>query len=637
MKIKQINNNLFTHTNIFNNKCIKYILFSFLMCGIVGYLGIDNYYDYVINGLKLLQNRGYDSAGITYIYNNDLITKKFSSTDINNSLHILEDAVHLNEESNIAIGHTRWATHGSINNINAHPHHDNENMFSIVHNGIIENFHSIKNKLLDEGYHFLSQTDTEIISVLLGKYYSLEKNVEKAIEQTVNELQGTWALVIVHKDFPDQIWFTRNGSPLLLGIDDQFVLIVSEQLAFNNYIKKYIIIENHDIISVKIKDSRIELQESLNRYAVQKKLKDDIVSKPDNYEHWTLKEIMEQPNSINRSINNGGRIADNTNVKLGGLDQHKSKLLECEHLIILGCGTSYYSGLWSTQIFKTLDIFTTIQSFDGAEFDIHDIPKKGKTCLILLSQSGETKDLHRCIQIAKDYELYTIGVVNVPDSLIARETDCGVYLNAGREVAVASTKSFTSQCIILSMIGIWFSQNRGTSIRKRKTIIDSIRSLPFQFQNTLKNEILRTFSDVLDKSTVFILGKGKEFAIAKEGALKIKEISYIHAEGYSSSALKHGPFALIENNLPVIILDIGEKYREKNRNVYEELKSRKARIIFITDEKSGLENEILVDKNEIFGGLLANVCIQLLTYYKAINKKINPDFPRNLAKVVSVE
>ncbi len=607
------------------------------MCGIVGYLGIDNYYDYVINGLKLLQNRGYDSAGLTYIYNNDLITNKFSSTHINNSLEILENSIHLNEESKIAIGHTRWATHGSINNINAHPHHDNQNMFSIVHNGIIENFHYIKNQLLDEGYHFLSQTDTEIISVLLGKYYSLEKNIEKAIELTVNELQGTWALVIVHKDFPDQIWFTRNGSPLLLGIDDQFVLIVSEQLAFNNYIKKYIIIENHDIISVKIKDSRIELQESLNRYAVQKKVKDDIVSKPENYEHWTLKEIMEQPSSINRSINNGGRIADNTNVKLGGLDQHKSKLLECEHLIILGCGTSYYSGLWSCEIFKILDIFTTIQIFDGAEFDIHDIPKKGKTCLILLSQSGETKDLHRCIQIAKDYELYTIGVVNVPDSLIARETDCGVYLNAGREIAVASTKSFTSQCIILSMIGIWFSQNRGTSIRKRKTIIDSIRSLPFQFQNTLKNELLRTFSDLLDKSTVFILGKGKEFAIAKEGALKIKEISYIHAEGYSSSALKHGPFALIENNLPVIILDIGEKYREKNRNVYEELKSRKARILFITDEKSGLENEILIDKNEIFGGLLANVCIQLLSYYKAINKKINPDFPRNLAKVVSVE
>tara|TARA_B100000035_G_scaffold311203_1_gene320354 strand:+ start:3960 stop:5783 length:1824 start_codon:yes stop_codon:yes gene_type:complete len=607
------------------------------MCGIVGYLGIENYYDYIINGLKLLQNRGYDSAGITYIYDNNLTTKKYSSSQISNSIELLENNIVLKQESSIAIGHTRWATHGTINNINAHPHHDNKDMFSIVHNGIIENFHFIKNDLLKEGYHFLSQTDTEVISVLLGKFYALENNIEKAIEKTVNKLQGTWALVIIHKDFPDQIWFTRNGSPLLLGIDDQFVLIVSEQLAFNNSIKKYIIIENHDIISVKIKDSRIELQESLNRYTVQKKLKDDIVSKPENYEHWTLKEIMEQPSSINRSINNGGRIADSTNVKLGGLDEHKSKLLECEHLILLGCGTSYYSGLWSCEIFKILDIFTTVQIFDGAEFDVHDIPKKGKTCLIFLSQSGETKDLHRCIQIAKDFELYTIGVVNVPDSLIARETDCGVYLNAGREIAVASTKSFTSQCIILSMIGIWFSQNRGTSIRKRKTIIDSIRSLPFQIQNTLNNDILRTFSDLLDKNTVFILGKGKEFAIAKEGALKIKEISYIHAEGYSSSALKHGPFALIENNLPVIILDIGEKYREKNRNAYEELKSRNARIIFITDEKSGLENEILVDKNEIFGGLLANICIQLLTYYKAISKNINPDFPRNLAKVVTVE
>ncbi len=607
------------------------------MCGIVGYLGIENYYNYIINGLKLLQNRGYDSAGITYIYDNNLTTKKYSSSQISNSIELLENNIDLKQESSIAIGHTRWATHGTINNINAHPHHDNKDMFSIVHNGIIENFHFIKNDLLKEGYHFLSQTDTEVISVLLGKFYALENNIEKAIEKTVNKLQGTWALVIIHKDFPDQIWFTRNGSPLLLGIDDQFVLIVSEQLAFNNSIKKYIIIENHDIISVKIKDSRIELQESLNRYTVQKKLKDDIVSKPENYEHWTLKEIMEQPSSINRSINNGGRIADSTNVKLGGLDEHKSKLLECEHLILLGCGTSYYSGLWSCEIFKILDIFTTVQIFDGAEFDVHDIPKKGKTCLIFLSQSGETKDLHRCIQIAKDFELYTIGVVNVPDSLIARETDCGVYLNAGREIAVASTKSFTSQCIILSMIGIWFSQNRGTSIRKRKTIIDSIRSLPFQIQNTLNNDILRTFSDLLDKNTVFILGKGKEFAIAKEGALKIKEISYIHAEGYSSSALKHGPFALIENNLPVIILDIGEKYREKNRNAYEELKSRNARIIFITDEKSGLENEILVDKNEIFGGLLANICIQLLTYYKAISKNINPDFPRNLAKVVTVE
>ena len=346
---------------------------------------------------------------------------------------------------------------------------------------------------------------------------------------------------------------------------------------------------------------------------------------------------MEQPDAIKRCTNNGGRIDDNISVKLGGLEQNKSRLLECEHAILLGCGTSYHSSLWSQEIFKSLDIFSTVHVFDGAEFNITDIPKKGKTCIILCSQSGETKDLHRCIHIAKEYDLPTIGVVNVVDSLIARDTDCGVYLNAGREIAVASTKSFTNQCIILSMIAVWFSQNKGTSIKKRKSIIDSIRHIPFQIQNTFKNMSLRTFTQFLDKKTLFILGKDKELAIAKEGSLKIKEICYIHAEGYSSSALKHGPFALVEENLPIIILDIGDKNREKNRNAYEELISRKANVIYITDKQTNIENHILIENNEIFGGIIANICIQLIGYYKAIENNINPDFPRNLAKVVTVE
>lgn len=607
------------------------------MCGIVGYLGNENYFDYILNGLKLLQNRGYDSAGLSYLYEGNLKTYKFASTQTNNSLDILENEIHLHEESHIAIGHTRWATHGPKNNINAHPHHDNLNMFSIVHNGIIENFATLKNELIQENYIFHSNTDTEVIAVLLGKYYKVTENIEEAIQETVQKLQGTWALVIIHTDFPEQIWLTRNGSPLLLGIEENFVLIVSEQIAFNNSIKSFIIIENHDIIHVKKTNNKIEYNENIKRYPTQIKLKDEIVLKPDNYEHWTLKEIMEQPHAINRCTNNGGRIDDNTSVKLGGLEQNKSKLLECEHIILLGCGTSFHSSLWSEEIYKILDIFTTVQVFDGAEFDIRDIPKKGKTCIVLSSQSGETKDLHRCIEIAKEYDLSTIGVVNVVDSLIARDTDCGVYLNAGREHAVASTKSFTNQCIILSMIAIWFSQNRGTSIRKRKTIIECIRFLPFQIQNTFKNIPLRTFTSLLDKNTLFILGKGKEKAIAKEGSLKIKEICYIHAEGYSSSALKHGPFALVEENLPIIILDIGDKNRDKNRNAYEELMSRKAKIIFITDKKCDFENSILIEHNEIFGGLIANICIQLIGYYKAIENNINPDFPRNLAKVVTVE
>ena len=607
------------------------------MCGIVGYLGNENYSNYIINGLKLLQNRGYDSAGLSYLYEGSLKTHKYASTDNNNSIKLLEDSIDLHEKSHLAIGHTRWATHGPKNNINAHPHHDNDNMFSIVHNGIIENFQQLKEQLVKENFVFHSQTDTEVIAVILGKYYAIHNNIEKAIECTVMQLQGTWALVIIHKDFPDQIWLTRNGSPLLLGIEEEFVLIVSEQLAFNNHIKSYIIIENHDIIHIKKTENKIEYNENIKRYPIKTKLKDDIIIKPENYEHWTLKEIMEQPDAIKRCTNNGGRIDDNISVKLGGLEQNKSRLLECEHAILLGCGTSYHSSLWSQEIFKSLDIFSTVHVFDGAEFNITDIPKKGKTCILLCSQSGETKDLHRCIHIAKEYDLPTIGVVNVVDSLIARDTDCGVYLNAGREIAVASTKSFTNQCIILSMIAVWFSQNKGTSIKKRKSIIDSIRHIPFQIQNTFKNMSLRTFTQFLDKKTLFILGKDKELAIAKEGSLKIKEICYIHAEGYSSSALKHGPFALVEENLPIIILDIGDKNRDKNRNAYEELISRKANVIYITDKQTDIENHILIENNEIFGGLIANICIQLIGYYKAVENHINPDFPRNLAKVVTVE
>tara|TARA_B100000927_G_scaffold280938_1_gene265986 strand:- start:1020 stop:2843 length:1824 start_codon:yes stop_codon:yes gene_type:complete len=607
------------------------------MCGIVGYLGNENYSNYIINGLKLLQNRGYDSAGLSYLYEGSLKTHKYASTDNNNSIKLLEDSIDLHQESHLAIGHTRWATHGPKNNINAHPHHDNNNMFSIVHNGIIENFQQLKEQLVKENFVFHSQTDTEVIAVILGKYYAIHNNIEKAIECTVMQLQGTWALVIIHKDFPDQIWLTRNGSPLLLGIEEEFVLVVSEQLAFNNHIKSYIIIENHDIIHIKKTENKIEYNENIKRYPIKTKLKDDAIIKPDDFEHWTLKEIMEQPDAIKRCTNNGGRIDDNISVKLGGLEQNKYRLLECEHAILLGCGTSYHSSLWSQEIFKSLDIFSTVHVFDGAEFDITDIPKKGKTCILLCSQSGETKDLHRCIHIAKEYDLPTIGVVNVVDSLIARDTDCGVYLNAGREIAVASTKSFTNQCIILSMIAVWFSQNKGTSIKKRKSIIDSIRHIPFQIQNTFKNVSLRTFTQFLDKKTLFILGKDKELAIAKEGSLKIKEICYIHAEGYSSSALKHGPFALVEENLPIIILDIGDKNREKNRNAYEELISRKANVIYITDKQTDIENHILIENNEIFGGVIANICIQLIGYYKAVENNINPDFPRNLAKVVTVE
>jgi len=605
------------------------------MCGIIGYLGLDSYKEFIISGLKLLQNRGYDSVGISCISNGELNTIKFASKTTCDALDILEKKVKENSIiSSCAIGHTRWATHGGKTDINAHPHHDNSNKIALVHNGIIENFDELKQKLLEKGYVFKSQTDTEIIAILIGYYINNGEPIVNAIQKTIEELVGTWALVIIHADYPNKIWIIRNGSPLLLGMEDEYIMIASEQIAFGNYIKKYIVLDNHDLIEITKENNTIKYNKNIHRYSIKDKTIVNTETSPLHYKHWLLKEIMEQPDCIIRAINNGGRIENNVCVKLGGLDLNKTRLLAIDHLILLGCGTSYNAGLWSLEIFKILDIFDTVVAYDGAEFQIKDIPKKGTTCVILLSQSGETKDLHRCIQIAKDYDLITIGIVNVHDSLIARETDCGVYLNAGREVAVASTKSFTSQCVVLAMVAVWFSQNRGTCIERRKQIINDLRNLPFQIQNILDNhENLMKYLDCFKKSSCFILGKGKEEAIAKEGALKMKEITYIHTEGYSSSALKHGPFALIEEGLPIVLLDINDENRDKNRNTYQEIKARNAFVLRISD----LEGELKIEKNKTFGGLIANVNIQLLSYYLSIEKGYNPDFPRNLAKVVTVE
>lgn len=606
------------------------------MCGIVAFLGNDNYKEYILSGLKLLQNRGYDSVGVCFNFDNNLHTLKYASGTTNDSLEKLESSI-INSQyiSNCAIGHTRWATHGGKTDINAHPHSDNKKRISVVHNGIIENFQDIKIKLLNNGYFFDSQTDTEVISVLIGYHLDNNETVETAIKNTIEELRGSWALVIMHCNYPNKLWITRNGSPLLLGIENEYIMVASEQIAFSNYIKKYIVLDKDDIIEISKEKDAITYTKNINKYSIRKREDTHIELTPSGFKHWMLKEIEEQPEAIIRAINNGGRIESNSRVKLGGLDMYKSVLLKLNHIIILGCGTSYHSGLWSLDIFKKLDIFYTVTAYDGAEFNVKDIPKNGETGVILISQSGETKDLHRCIQIANDYKLITIGVVNVKDSLIARETDCGVYINAGREVAVASSKSFTNQCIVLVLIAIWFSQNRETCIDSRIQMINDLHNISFQMQKIIDNKGL--LDDIIQYITpapsIFLLGKGKEEAIAKEGALKLKEIAYIHAEGYSSSALKHGPFALIEDGLPIIILDTDNEHRDKNRNAYQEIKARNAYVVRISD----VEGELKIERNKTFACLLANVYIQLLSYYIAIEKGHNPDYPKNLAKVVTVE
>ena len=633
------------------------------MCGIIGYLGADAFPETILQGLRLLQNRGYDSVGIGFIHDNELQCVKYASTNTNNALDTVEAVIQqmpVAFESNIAIGHTRWATHGKKTDINAHPHFDNSKKVAVVHNGIIENFKELRAELMAEGYTFLSQTDTEVISVLIGKYlceYSTQDNkdppIQTAIQQAVARLMGTWALVIIHADFPHKIWITRNGSPLLLGIEEDFVVVASEQIAFGNAIKNYIVLENHDIIEItwmESKEIKCEVishtDKEFEHYKMNRKVDQGRVevSPPAKYSHWMLKEIEEQGDAILRAMNNGGRIQPLDSVKLGGLDGCKDSLDSIRHLILLGCGTSFHAGWWSLDIFKSLGIMDTVTIYDGAEFQETDIPRCGKTGVILLSQSGETKDLHRCIQLAKNSGLMTIGVVNVPDSLIARETECGVYLNAGREVAVASTKSFTNQCVVLAMIAVWFAQQRGVSLEKRKRILTDLQKLPYQVKTVLEmagKEIPAQIPHFRNTTSLFLLGKGSAEAVAKEGALKLKEIAYIHAEGYSSSALKHGAFALICERLPIIVLDIAEEHRSKNQNALEEILARNAYVLHITDttviNKGDSLYSLQIPTNRTFGAILANIYIQLLSYYVAVDLDYSPDFPRNLAKVVTVD
>lgn len=608
------------------------------MCGIIGILGLDNNaIDIILDGLKQLQNRGYDSSGICTLTEN-FTTEKYASNNTKTAINLLEGNKQNLKVSNLGIGHTRWATHGAKTDDNAHPHLSYNNKISLVHNGIIENYKTLKEFLQDKGIEFKSQTDTEVIVNLLAYEYKNNGNFLKSLEITISKLEGTWGLAILNKDEPNKMYCVRHGSPLLVSNNENYAIVASEQSGFCGNVNNYFVLESNDICIISKENNSININTSY-KYELKDTVKNNFDLSPEPFEHWTLKEINEQVESSLRAISLGGRLLEDDKVKLGGLENHKEILLRIDNIIILGCGTSYNAGLLGVEYFKDLCNFNTVQIFDGAEFTKKDIPKYGSTALILLSQSGETKDLHRCIEIGKDNNLFLIGVINVVDSMIARESHCGCYLNAGREVAVASTKCFTSQCILMSMMAIWFSQIHESNNLKRMTYIKCLRKLSIDIRKSIEESIKHKdmYLKVLNERSLFILGKGKSEAIAKEGALKIKEISYIHAEGYSGSALKHGPFALLEKNVPVILIAPDNEHLSKMNNVYEEIKSRESPILFITNKESDKENVIILPNNEIYSDLLSVIPLQVMAYYLSLERGNNPDFPRNLAKTVVVE
>ena len=622
------------------------------MCGIFGILTnlkSQPIKKIIINALIQLQNRGYDSSGICTINNNNNFEiHKYASTNEQSSIDkLLSLNLEEYEHSFLGLGHNRWATHGGKTDNNAHPHISNDKKFVLVHNGIIENYLDLKNFLIKNGYIFYSQTDTEIIVNLISYYYNNDDetkgNTFNSLKKTINDLIGTYGIIVINIDENDKIYAVRNGSPLLIGYNEDYALITSEQSGFCNMVNTYITLNNDDISVLSKINNKIVIETSAN-YVSKKVNISNYDLTPDPFKHWTIKEIYEQPNTIYNTINRGGRIKNNNEVKLGGLEEHVAILKNINNLILLGCGTSYHAGLYGMYYLKTLCNFNSVQVFDGAEFNVYDIPKIGTTAFILISQSGETKDLHRCIEIAKNNNIVSIGIINVVDSLIAREVDCGIYCNAGREMGVASTKAFTSQVICLSMMAIWFAQINNINEIKRSKIIKDLQNLSNDFKNTIDkiNDTMENIShEMIKYNNLFLLGKGTDEYVAKEGSLKIKEISYIHSEGYSASSLKHGPFALLDEKFPVIILNCHEEHNSKILNCFEEVHSRNSPILLITNNNEIALNKtcklVNIIKNSSYSSLLGIIPLQLLAYYLSINREINPDIPKNLAKVVTVE
>lgn len=633
------------------------------MCGITAYLGSESAFEYILASLILLQNRGYDSAGICTIEknneedNNTFLCNKYASTKECTAIEMLQKNTSIHS-GNIGIGHTRWATHGAKTDTNAHPHFDNSNQICVVHNGIIENYLEIKERLITQGVSFKSQTDTEVIPQLLG--YNLSKELERlcgdyskvdfqknVLTKTVKELHGTWAIVVLFLKTPDRLYLCKNGSPLVLGIDTKFALISSEQLSLCKHFSNYITLNDGDIITLERDvDGVISFpnRTNYNENVIQNKI---VETSSYPYPHWTIKEICEQPMSIMRTLNMGGRLLGDNSVKLGGLDGHRELLLDIDNIILLGCGTSFNAAQIGCKIMQKLKCFNSVNCIDASEFTIDDIPNNGKTGFVLLSQSGETKDVHRCIELIRSGDYPIISIVNVVGSLIARESDCGIYLNAGREVGVASTKAFTSQIVALTLMSIWFSQNKNTCVHLRTLYIKNLRNLSLDVEQLLggrMEQIRNIAKNIVNTRSMFLLGRGLMQFIANEGALKIKEIGYIHAEGYPGGSLKHGPFALIDKDIVVILIAPRDENFNKMINAAEEISSRAGRIILITNsgfrcdyKKELFESVITIPTNESLQCILSIIPLQVLAYEVALLKGHNPDFPKNLAKVVTVD
>ena len=607
------------------------------MCGIVGYIGDKKATPILINGLLRLEYRGYDSAGIAVMEENNIVVKKDKGRV--NNLYNLEGIDSLKGTAGIA--HTRWATHGKPSKENSHPHMDNSDSFAVVHNGIIENYHELKKFLIDKGYKFLSQTDTEVIPNLIHYYYAKENDVLKAIQYACNDLKGSYAIEVLTKYESNKMFVVRKDSPLVIGKGSGENYISSDIPAILSYTKDFYLLDDNEIVELS-KDNVIFYDKDLNK--INKQIKSiewgAASAEKDGYEDFMLKEINEQPNAIRETI---GAKLDNGHIEMEDLNFTKEYLESLNKIYIVACGTAMHAGLVAKTIFEKL-CKIPVEVDIASEFRYRDPIINDKTLAIYISQSGETADTIAALKLAKLQGAKTLAISNVIGSSITREADYSIYTHAGPEIAVASTKAYTSQVVLLSILGLYFAEKMETAnLGEIKALKEDILKLPSQVEEILKDlkEVKKFAKKVYKEKDMFFLGRGTDYAVSLEGSLKLKEISYIHSEAYASGELKHGPIALIENGVTVVATMTDERLVEKSISNVQEVVTRGAKVLLITSENiknDGFDTVIKIPKtNSFISPILSVIPMQVLSYYISKEKGLDVDKPRNLAKSVTVE
>jgi glutamine---fructose-6-phosphate transaminase (isomerizing) len=610
------------------------------MCGIVGYIGYQEAMPILLGGLKRLEYRGYDSAGVAMISEQKLSIRKQKGK-------ISELEILLSEQGlsgTVGIGHTRWATHGEPNTINAHPHSCCEKKIALIHNGIIENYSVLKKELIEKRHNFQTETDTEVLVHLIEDIYKNSGDFELAVRQALQRLEGTYGIAVVCSEEPDVLITARKGSPIVIGLGENEYFVASDTAAIVAHTQQVSYLDDNEMAIINQKNMVIK---TIDDRPVEKRIEQiafDVKKiEKSGYQHFMLKEIMEQPQTVFDSMR--GRLLDEEGTsKLGGIEYEIDSLLRARRVLFSACGTSWHAALIGEYLVEEY-VRIPVEVEYASEFRYRNPILDRDTVVAVISQSGETADTLAAVREAKRKRAKVLGICNVVGSTIARETDAGVYLHAGPEIGVASTKAFTSQVTVLALMSLLLARMSSMSASTGRTVVQEFKLLPEKIEQILKNRrLIETIADQYVNATNFLyLGRGINFPVALEGALKLKEISYIHAEGYPAAEMKHGPIALIDENMPVVVIATKDSTYDKIISNIEEVRARKGRIIAIATEgddfiKTKVDHVIYVPSfTEFLMPILTIIPLQLLAYYIAVKRGCDVDQPRNLAKSVTVE